>query len=265
MFPFCPMLGLFLLGAQAQKPDPPEAAPAYRLVFSDDFRKIDLSPDGHGAHTWYEGLWHYTKHAPLRNIRPGAHGLRLVWERGQPQPDTTISTISADGKQQHAWRYGYFEARMKWKPEAGAWPAFWLLASLNQYPTEMGELDIFEGNGQYPLSFFATLHDWQRDPDHPEKLTDVRNNAPNNRFDLPPGTDFNRFHTYGVLWEPERITWFFDGRPLHSEPCYPIFKRQDLSLVLGMQMGSDWQVGNAKGVTARNMTLSVDWVRVWQK
>ena len=47
-----------------------------------------------------------------------------------------------------AYRYGYYEARMKWSPVFGAWPGFWLL-SLQAGVTngEWFELDVFEGQG----------------------------------------------------------------------------------------------------------------------
>src|ERR1700674_1050241 len=43
----------------------PQQDPAYKLVFADDFNTLDLSPDGLGIHTWYEGVWFNKKHAPL--------------------------------------------------------------------------------------------------------------------------------------------------------------------------------------------------------
>jgi hypothetical protein len=67
------------------------------------------------------------------------------------------------------------------------------------------------------------------------------------------------------LWKPEAITWFLDNRPIHSEPAYPIFSQQDYYLVLSEQMGADWKIGNSDGVTARDMNMDVQWVRVWQQ
>jgi beta-glucanase (GH16 family) len=68
-----------------------------------------------------------------------------------------------------------------------------------------------------------------------------------------------------MLWEPEMITWFLDGKPLHSEKAYAIFDRQDYFLVIGMQEGANWHAGDLAGITAQQMTLTLDWVRVWQK
>jgi hypothetical protein len=267
---------LALLGAIVPVPTiaqscPPQVA-GYRLVFSDDFDTLDLSPDGKGVHKWYEGVWFSQHHAPLTNITVGQSAVSLVWKRGQEQPDTSIATFSRYSPSFHAWRYGYFEARMKWTPVRGAWPAVWLIPFQDSTREdvyggvkESGELDIFEGDGKSRQSFYGTIHDWRQDPADPERMKDIANTGKSNHFPLPQETDFSQYHLYGMLWEAERITWFFDGEPLHSEKTYKIFDRQDYFLIIGMQEGSNWKAGDLTGVTAPQMTLTVDWVRVWQK
>ena len=261
-----------LVPAHALAQSAPPQALGYRLAFSDDFDTLDLSPDGKGVHKWYEGVWFSHHHAPLANIADEQSAVSLTWKRGQEQPDTSIATFSRYSPSFHAWRYGYFEARMKWTPVTGAWPAFWLIPVQDATRKdvyggvrESGELDIFEGNGKSPQSFFGTIHDWRQDPANPDKMKDIANSGKNNKFPLSQETDFSQYHTYGMLWEPEKITWFFDGKPLHSEKAYVVFDRQDYFLVIGMQEGATWHVGDLTGVTAQQMTLTLDWVRVWQK
>ena len=148
---------------------------------------------------------------------------------------------------------------MKWQPEQGAWPAVWLIPvqAAADGPHESGEIDIFEGQGSQPRTFFATIHHWYGSHD-------LENSSLRNHFPLPPETDFREFHTYGLLWVPGRMTWYFDGLPLHSEPTFEIFDKQDYYLILSMQEGSNWKEGDLTGVSAQRLSLSVDWVRVWQ-
>src|SRR4051794_28492649 len=134
------------------RPSPPEPAAAYHLVFNEDFDSLDISPDGTGLHSWYEGVWFNPKHAPLSSISVKSSELSLVWRRDQGSPDTSITTLSRDFRHSLSWRYGYFEARMKWDVVRGAWPAVWLIPapvakSREAYkePNESGEIDIFEG------------------------------------------------------------------------------------------------------------------------
>jgi len=236
----------------------------YQIVFSDEFNSLDLGFEDQRPptepHTWYEGVWFSKHHAPRKEFVITNSTLSLIWKRGQLQPDSSISTFSRRSPHYHAWRYGYFETRMKWLPLEGAWPAVWLIpvqAAMDDKPHESGEIDIFEGQGSEPHTFFGTIHHWNGD-------RQLANSSPNNHFPLPANTDFSQFHTYGLCWEPGRVTWYFDDRPLHSETTYDILDRQDYCLILGMQEGSDWKSGDLTGVTAETLTLTIDWVRVWQ-
>lgn len=245
------------------KPAPPSQAQGYKLVFADEFDALDLSPDGRGIHEWYEGIWFNHQHAPRKNISAANSMLCLKWDRGQRGTDTSISTLSPFIQNFAVWRYGYFEARLRWDVVKGAWPAFWLIPledatgqDIYNGTKESGEIDIFEGQGDEPHVFYGTIHDWVN-------LHDRANR--NNHFPLPGSVDLNQFHTYGLLWTPGKVTWYLDNQPLHSESTPAIFDRQNFFLVLGMQEGEDWKAGNLSGVTASSMTLNVDWVRVWQQ
>jgi beta-glucanase (GH16 family) len=234
------------------------------MVFVDEFDALDLSPDGQGVHTWYEGVWYNQKHAPLRNISAAGSILSLTWRRGQDAEDTSITTLSRDAQHFKAWRYGYFEARMRWNVVKGAWPAFWLIPVQNATGQDVydgtkrsGEIDVFEGLGDHPHTFYGTIHEWiNSKTDHASR---------DNTFRLPRDADMSQFHTYGLLWIPGKVTWYFDNRPLHTEETPAIVDKQDFFLVLSMQEGQDWKYGDLSGVTAPSMTLNVDWVRVWQK
>ena len=253
--------------AQSSATAPPQAA-GYKLAFQDDFRSLDLSPDGAGKHTWYANVWFNHKRRPIENIRASGQGLSLTWQDGQESNDTSITTTSPDGRNFHAWRYGYFEVRMKWDVVEGAWPAIWLIPEqgarhedIYDGKEDAGEIDIFEGQGNHPNAYYGTIHHWVNGNQHVES----NGFSGGNNFQLPPGVDLSAYHTYGMLWEPGRITWYFDNRPLHSEKTYQIFDKQDYFLVLGMQEGSDWKEGNRSKLKTHAMTMNVDWVRVWQR
>jgi hypothetical protein len=249
--------------SQSKQLTPPRQAEGCKLVFEDQFDRNDVGSDGAGVHTWYEGVWWYHKHAPLSNVSTTASVLSLKWLPGQEATDTSISTLSRNGHNFAAWRYGYFEARMRWDVVRGAWPAFWLIPAQDAQDKavyngtkETGEIDIFEGQGDHPHTFYGTIHDWVNLHDHASK---------NNAFELTNNVDFSEFHVYGLLWTPGKITWYLDNKPLHSESTPAIFDQQDFFLVLGMAAGEDWKAGNLSGDAPTSMTLNVDWVRVWQK
>jgi len=250
------------LQVQASGPTPPAQAANYSLVFFDDFNNLNQSADGSGQFTWYPGLWWETPPNPF-NSSVSSSMLDLSWNAGQSVADTTVTSCSNDGTRCRAFRYGYFEARMKWDVATGAWPAFWLIPVEGIWgAAENGEIDVFEGQGDPANSktYFGTIHDWVQTNG---STVDVANNSGQNAFKLP-GVDFSQWHTYGLLWVPGKVTWYFDQQPILSANTYPIFDQQNYYLVLGAQEGANWTYGNTSGVTATSLNLYVDWVKVWQ-
>src|SRR4029079_17188601 len=98
--------------------------------------------------------------------------LHLVSSRANNYPDNTLTTQTSG----LTFQQGYFEARMKWTGGHGAWPAFWLYSyrhatnpawpSVNPYCSQNGlpttlcyaaELDVFEGQGSEPTSYYGTI------------------------------------------------------------------------------------------------------------
>jgi beta-glucanase (GH16 family) len=128
----------------------------------------------------------------------------------------------------------------------------------NTGAVDSGELDIFEGQGSTPNFFYGTIHEWKQ-------RRDVRNNKGSNVFQLPPGVDLSQFHTYGAMWVPGKVTWYFDNQPLFWAATYPVFDTQNYYLIAGSQEGVNWNYGDMTGVSASRINVDVDWVRVWQK
>lgn len=100
---------------------------------------------------------------------------------------TTASTFSQT--------YGYFEMRAEMPTNQGTWPAFWLLPESGAWPPE---LDVAEMTGGNPNIVQTTVHS-----DATGQQTKTGMNV------QVPSTD--GFHTYGVLWRPDTITWYFDN------------------------------------------------------
>jgi beta-glucanase (GH16 family) len=235
----------------------PAQASGYNLVFSDEFYALNLSPTGTGSYTWYPGIW-WEPTIPLPSLMTDSNSsLNLTWSASGGMSNTSVSTLSRDATQGHTFRYGYFEARMRWDVATGAWPAFWMVPIQGaQGATDTGELDIFEGQGSQPSAYFGTLHEWNG-------TTEIWHSNPN-LASLPSTNDFSQWHTYGMLWVPGKVTWYYDNVALFSSSTTAIFDAQDFFLVLGMAEGANWTKGDMTGVTASNLNLYVDWIRVWQ-
>lgn len=235
---------------------PPPQASGYTLMFSDDFNSLNLSTNGVGTFNWYNPGMFWEAAAPYSNISASNSALTLLWKQGQGTSDTSLATSAKDASSYHAWRYGYFEVRMRWDTVTGAWPAIWMIPvqGIKCGGCEQGELDVFEGQGATPTVFTGTIHDWNSPTGHHSAAKNYNLGS----------VDLSQYHTYGVLWTPGQVTWYFDNQALYSFPTYSIFDQQNYYLIVGSQEGANWSYGNLSGVTVSQIGVTVDWVRVWQ-
>ncbi len=94
--------------------------------------------------------------------------------------------------------YGYFEIKCKIPKGAGFWPAFWLYNGLP-------EIDIMEMGGSKLRSLRCAYH-YGKSYD----AKDIKSQGTHVR--IPDAS--KDFHTYGVDWEPNKLTYYFDGYPI---------------------------------------------------
>jgi beta-glucanase (GH16 family) len=115
--------------------------------------------------------------------------------------DWTSGKFTSYGKVN--FTYGYFEAKLKMPEGGGTWPAFWTLGSniaSTPWPN-CGEIDIMEYSGNNPYQSTSALHYANSNNDHEYKSGSYQNNS-----EL-----FNDYHTYGLLWLPNQITYTIDN------------------------------------------------------
>lgn len=137
--------------------------------------------------------------------------------------------------------YGYFEMRAQMPTGTGAWPAFWLFSPLGTQ-----ELDILEVVSEKPNLITMSVHD----KSYPtgavggsSYLTDAQ----------------TAFHTYGLLWTAETLTYFIDGVAVYSLPT-PANMHGPMYLLLNQAVG-----GWAATPDPANMPsgFQVDYVRAY--
>jgi beta-glucanase (GH16 family) len=91
------------------------------------------------------------------------------------------------------------EIRAKLPAVWGYWLGFWLATSDHSWPPE---LDAMESNGGTPHTITMTIH-------YPNGTSSGGQDS-SNYYD--PNVDFtNGYHTFGLDWEPNAITWYIDG------------------------------------------------------
>ena len=168
-------------------------------------------------------------------------------------------------KDKRSFSYGYFESRMKMPSGGGAWPAFWLLGSnIDTVPwPRSGEIDIMEYTGNVPNRTTSAVHYANTVMAH-----EYKSGAYNNSQELAAA-----YHTYGLLWLPNELTFYFDGREIFrlnkSEtgltrwPFGPNTQgvAPKMYLIYNLAMGGNYGGSIQSGLTKSQ--FSIDYVRYY--
>jgi beta-glucanase (GH16 family) len=206
-----PLVGFVVLGALASSvfgqqeaikdvlPPAPEGK-TWKLVWHDEFDgteldegKWDVPPDGKRR----DAFWMRRAIA----LDGKGHLVISTLKEGDRYIDGCVRTR---GKFEHA--FGYYVARIQLQKQLGHWSAFWLYnASVGKVGNEGRdgtEIDIMEkpwldGRINYALHWDG----YGKDHKSEGKVVDV------------PGV-MDGFHTFGLLWLPERYAFYVDGREM---------------------------------------------------
>ncbi len=148
-------------------------------------------------------------------------------------------------QQSFSQEYGYFEMRAKVPAGIGSWPSFWMGAETNVWPPE---LDVMEQYADSPTTYAGTVH--TAGANGQDVFTQTW--APS----LPILS--NGFHTYGVLWNPNTITFYFDGQAIGSQPTPPDMNQR-------MYMMADLAITPFEKGTMTTMpqTMQIDYIRAF--
>ncbi len=202
----------------------------YKLTFDDEFDARSISLTGAGT-TWADtraqargDAYADVGFGTSSFLDPGSgydpfsvsHGALSITAAPNPThygvPGSWASgLITTEGN--FAQTYGYFEIRADFSAMPGAWDAFWLLpVTPIPDPNHNGywqELDVVEHYGVYDPAVYSGIHTTDPAPNQDwQNLLQVESNMAN-----PAG-----YHTYGMDWEPDKISFYIDGQLIGSHP-----------------------------------------------
>ncbi|UDF05477.1 family 16 glycosylhydrolase [Asticcacaulis sp. AND118] len=256
--------------AQVRYVDEDSAVPAgYTLHWADEFDKPGL-PDAKtwnydtvaNRTGWYNNEKQYYAAGRLENseVKDGTLRLTARKERLSDRADyggQAYSSARLITRGKVSFLYGFYEIRAKMPCGLGSWPAIWMLGTEANWP-DGGEIDIMEHVGKTPGTTFGTVHN--------RFTIDTRGGSGDgNGIDVPDAC--TAFHNYQLLWTPEKLDFFVDGKRFHSyaksdKPGAWPFDRPQY-LLLNLAVG-----GNMAGEVDDSIfprTFEVDYVRVWKK
>lgn len=226
------------------------------LVFSDEFNgdAVDTSKWtlGDGERTPHSGIRWWYKPENVGTDGKGALAIKIS-QLGNNQ--FAGGSIASEGK--FDFTHGTIEWRMHVPKPVGHLGAAWVM------PTEEGseigtgadgaEIDVLE-NAYNAAKYPATIHYDGYGEDHQSSSAEVS----------APGLYGEWYHTYGLEWSPDKLTFLYDGKPVRevTDPklisqvaSYPLVSHEILQFAEG-------DIHNAPFDETSN--VYADYIRVWQ-
>ncbi|ROR55237.1 glycosyl hydrolase family 16 [Luteococcus japonicus] len=237
-----------------------QAAGFDTLSFStdfDDLTQVDLTGRGTKGKSWFVDRPFSPK---LAADDLSVHDSVLTLDQSDNEgPNLAISSVSSLTGEGQTFRYGWFEARIRFNPanapRSTGWPSFWMMSADHFKGTRndlWGEIDIVELHHEpreaFKSGFSGSI--WT----HTGAQVNTRINRHHSKH---VDTDWSAWHTYSCVWTPGEVVWFMDGREVlrHSYAA-----NSQASRALDGDTGGQALVLG----TGRDNPMEVDWVRVWQ-
>lgn len=141
--------------------------------------------------------------------------------------------------------HGYFEIRARLPGGQGVWPAFWLLRP-GMWPPE---IDVLEYLGGRPTTIHSTVH-WSEGGD-----------ARASGCKIERGDITSTFHTYGVLWRVEDLTFYIDHVPVGRIASKPGLDGP-MYMLANLAIGGRWG-GDPDASTPFPADYQIDWIAAY--
>ncbi|MCJ2015236.1 glycoside hydrolase family 16 protein [Methylobacterium sp. J-076] len=244
----------------------------YRLTFDDEFNTRSISQSGVGT-TWADirPEWRYDANSDIGfghssfvdpssgydpfKVAGGALAITAVPDKTPSGYPGSWESGLIHTKNSFAQTYGYFEIRADFSSLQGAWDAFWLMpVTQTPDPNKAGnwqELDVVEHYGANDRGVYSTIH-----------TTDPQNGVAwqTNRQVYSEMANPTGYHTYGVNWQSDKISFYVDGRLMGSQST-PSDMHSPMYLLanLATQNAS----GNNADTAGVPISSLIDYVRVY--
>jgi beta-glucanase (GH16 family) len=229
-----------------------QIASAYTLTFQEEFNS------GFNTKIWNDRIWYETGNA-TKNYTV-EDGKLKIWPQRDAAGNFFNRTIDTDGK--YYQTYGYFEVEAKLPRGKGTWPAFWLFNHIGERRPEMDVMEAYAGGEGWgvtdaqgirrPTVYAATVWEGLSDSNNRQlgfKMYDAK-------ADLSEG-----FHKYAVKWEPNKQTYYFDGKEIL---VLNISMKDPMYLMLDLWFGSASGTPDNSTPQGKTNSYEVNYVRAWK-
>ncbi|MGU3464917.1 Hint domain-containing protein [Methylobacterium sp. C33D] len=241
----------------------------YRLTYDDEFNARSISQNGVG--TSYRDIraeWRYDANSDIGFGRSSFLDSRSGYDPFSVQNGVLTITAAPPGTSASgypgSWQsglistqgnfsqtYGYFEIRADFSDNPDAWDAFWLLPNQQSAQSSSAnghqELDVVEHYGNNDRGVYSTIHTTDPQPAGTtwQQTRQVYSEMPN-----PTG-----YHTYGMNWQADRISFYVDGQLVGSQAT-PSDLHSPMYLLANLAVQST-------ATTGTRFSSSIDYIRVY--
>jgi beta-glucanase (GH16 family) len=257
--------------------DPNNLAATARLTFSDEFNGLSIWNGATGTWStnwWYNDEWGlYPKsnggtlegngelqwyindnYAATSAVNPWSVNngvLSITADKASSTISPLINNYKYTSGELNTWHsfsqtYGYFEISAKLPAGQGLWPAFWLLQEDGDWPPE---IDVMEVLGQDTTKLYSTVH------------TEQTGSHTASYFNAVTSDMAASFRRYGVNWQADKITFYFDGKVV-GQVATPADLHEPMYMIVNLAVGGSWP-GAPNASTVFPATLQVDYIRVY--
>lgn len=145
--------------------------------------------------------------------------------------------------------YGYFEMRADLSDSKGSWDAFWLLPD-KQIPNSSSpglwqEIDIVEHYGNNNIGVYSNIH-----------TTDPSKQNYSSTQSYWTVAEAKGFHTYGLLWTNETISFYLDGK-LTATKATPTDMHGPMYILANLAVERDAVAGDTP------MSMQIDYIKAY--
>ncbi|MDX2187321.1 MAG: glycoside hydrolase family 16 protein [Opitutaceae bacterium] len=237
------------------------ASSDWRLVWSEEFDQ-GTAPSAsiwshEEGHLRNRELQYYTK-GRLENVKV-ADGVLQIKALREAYSGAHYTSASLHTRGKKEFLYGKLEVRAKIPTGRGAWPAIWTLGSIKEKWPRNGEIDLMENVGWDPEKLHFTVHT--------AEYNHARGNHKSRAIHI--AKPWEEFHTYGLIWTPDKIELFYDGQKVleylnekRGPDQWPFDHPQ--YLLLNIAVGGAWGGRNGVDDAIFPLEMQVDYVRYWQ-
>ena len=239
----------------------------WELVFSDEFNAEDYSQpvdnkwmrcQRQGA-TWNRWL---SDSEEVVYLQGGDLVTRAIPNPDKASDPVDMITGGIKSNKRFGFTYGYVEARIFTNSWIGHFPAFWMMPEdVSAGWPDCGEIDIWETIDNQSTSYHTVHSNWTYDLGY--------KNNPQSSFSV--SVPYDRYHTFGLLWDETSLTWYVDGKQVGKytksinkthldQGQWPFDKH--FHLILNQSVGNNAWAANAD--VTHTYETRFDWVRVYQ-